>query len=103
MRLRFARTPLVVETAARYAQEVRGLAYKWNVHDMATTSTADRTESKAMSCSQLVASTLKKLDVLPSHVVSDNYLPGTLSSPTLALQKHVERDPLVRFSHWVEG
>ncbi len=103
MRLRFERTEEVLQNAARYAQEVRGLAYNWSVVDMVTTSTQERQDSKAMFCSQLVAATLKQLGVLPSTVVADNYLPGTLSSPNLALQKHVERDPLVRFSHWGVG
>lgn len=83
-----------------FAREVRGMEYNWNLLDMALTSTEEPNKEKGMFCSQLAAAALKRLSILPSHVIADNYLPGTLSSPQLVVESHVIRDPLVRFTHW---
>jgi hypothetical protein len=101
LRLNILRTKEMNASAAEFAKEVHGLPYNWNVVDMVTTTTdKSASSSKAMFCSQLVASVLQKLGVLPEEVIPDNYLPGTLSSPDLKLQSHVEADPLVSFTLW---
>jgi hypothetical protein len=100
LRFVFDRDDKTEAVAALFAREVRGMEYNWNLLDMALTSSEEPKELKGMFCSQLVAAALKKLSVLPPNVVADNYLPGTLSSPQLVVEKHVTRDPLVRFVSW---
>ena len=100
VRFVFDRDEKVAAQAAVFAREVRGLKYNWNLLDMALTSTEEPAEVKDMFCSQLAAAALKRLSILPQGVVADNFLPGTLSSPQLVVEKHVIRDPLVRFCNW---
>lgn len=54
-------------------------------------------------CSQLVAATLRKLDIFPGDIIPDNFLPGTLSQPYLNVGKHVKLDPMIRFSFLEAG
>ena len=103
-RLRMERTPEMHQAASDFAQEVRGRPYNWNVISMATTSSPDLSAAndsslpQSMFCSELVAAGLRRLGVLPSDSVPDNYLPGTLSNLNLNLL--VMSDPLVKFRFW---